>query len=264
METDVLFFLASIAAGVINALAGGGGLITFPLLMLAVAPVTADATSAVALLPAYPTAVWRTRRELARALPPRWLWLFLIPSLLGGLLGALLLKWTGNRSFVVLVPWLVLLATLVILLRPILVRRTEGDSKEPDLAAALWPIVMAIIFVVALYGGYFGAGIGILMIGALSLLTPGDIRHVVALKNLLTGCLRAVAVMVLVIEGIVDWRYGALMALGGLLGGYLGGLASHRANRAVVRSIVIGIGFAVATYYFWRLYGPPVMRVGGE
>jgi len=137
VETYVLFFLASIAAGVINALAGGGGLITFPLLMLVVSPVTADATSAVALLPAYPTAVWRTRRELARALPPRWLWLFLIPSLLGGLLGALLLKWTGNRSFVVLVPWLVLLATLVILLRPILVRRTEGDSKEPDLAAAL-------------------------------------------------------------------------------------------------------------------------------
>ena len=264
METYVLFFLASIAAGVINALAGGGGLITFPLLMLVVSPVTADATSAVALLPAYPTAVWRTRRELARALPPRWLWLFLIPSLLGGLLGALLLKWTGNRSFVVLVPWLVLLATIVILLRPILVRRTEGDSKEPDLAAALWPIVMAIIFVVALYGGYFGAGIGILMIGALSLLTPGDIRHVVALKNLLTGCLRAVAVMVLVIEGIVDWRYGALMALGGLVGGYLGGLASHRANRAVVRSIVIGIGFAVATYYFWKLYGPTILRVGGE
>jgi uncharacterized membrane protein YfcA len=83
------------------------------------------------------------------------------------------------------------------------------------------------------------------MIGALSFISPGDIRHVVALKNLLTGCLRGVAVIVLVIEGNVDWKYGAPMALGGLVGGYFGGLVSHRANRVVVRSTVIGIGFGV-------------------
>jgi uncharacterized protein len=259
-----LFFVASIMAGAINALAGGGGLITFPLLMLVVAPVTADATSAVALLTAYPTAVWRTRGQLAGVLDRRWLWLLLIPSLLGGLLGALLLSRTGDRNFVKLVPWLVALATLIILLRPILVRRREGESRQPNFAAGWWPVVMAIIFVVALYGGYFGAGIGILMIGALSFISPGDIRHVVALKNLLTGCLRGVAVIVLVIEGNVDWKYGAPMALGGLVGGYLGGLISHRANRVVVRSIVIGIGFGVAVYYFSKLYGPAVTRVGAE
>ena len=179
-------------------------------------------------------------------------------------MGALLLSRTGNRNFVQFVPWLVVLATLIILLRPILVRRREGESRQPDFAAAWWPVVMAVIFVVALYGGYFGAGIGILMIGALSFISPGDIRHVVALKNLLTGCLRGVAVIVFVIEGNVDWKYGAPMALGGLAGGYLGGLVSHRANRVVVRSIVIGIGFGVAAYYFWKLYGPAVMRVGGE
>jgi uncharacterized membrane protein YfcA len=264
VETYVLFFVASIVAGAINALAGGGGLITFPLLMLVVAPVTADATSAVALLAAYPTAVWRTRGQLAGVLDRKWLWLLLIPNVLGGLLGALLLSRTGDRNFVELVPWLIVLATLIILLRPILVRRREDDSKQPDFAAAGWLVVMAIIFVVALYGGYFGAAIGILMIGALSFISPGDIQHVVALKNLLTGCLRGVAVFVLVIEGNVDWKYGAPMALGGLVGGYIGGLVSHRANRVVVRSIVIGIGFGVAAYYFWELYGPAVMRVGAE
>jgi uncharacterized protein len=264
VETYVLFFVASIVAGAINALAGGGGLIIFPLLMLVVAPVTADATSAVALLAAYPTAVWRTRGQLAGVLDRKWLWLLLIPSVLGGLLGALLLSRTGDRNFVELVPWLIVLATLIILLRPILVRRREDDSKQPDFAAAGWLVVMAIIFVVALYGGYFGAAIGILMIGALSFISPGDIQHVVALKNLLTGCLRGVAVFVLVIEGNVDWKYGAPMALGGLVGGYIGGLVSHRANRVVVRSIVIGIGFGVAAYYFWKLYGPAVMRVGAE
>jgi uncharacterized protein len=120
------------------------------------------------------------------------------------------------------------------------------------------------VFLVALYGGYFGAGIGILMISALSLMRLGDIRSVVALKNLLTGCLRGVAVVALVAEGLVDWRYGVPMAVGGLVGGYLGGMVSGRANRAVVRWGVIGIGFGVAAYYFWRIYGTPEMHVGGE
>ena len=86
----------------------------------------------------------------------------------------------------------------------------------------------------------------------------------VAVKNLLTGCLRGVAVVVLIIEGAVNWGYGLPMALGGFLGGYLGGRMSHRANRNVVRGIVIALGFGVAAYYFWRLYSPPIMHVAGE
>jgi uncharacterized membrane protein YfcA len=123
-----LFFLATVLAGTINALAGGGGLITFSLLMLVVTPVTADATSAVALFFAYPTAVWRTRDQLEGVLGRGWLWLLLIPSMLGGLIGAVLLSRMGNRSFIQLVPCLVLLATVIIVLRPILVRRDETGS----------------------------------------------------------------------------------------------------------------------------------------
>jgi uncharacterized protein len=264
VETYFLFFVASIVAGAVNALAGGGGLITFPLLMLVVTPVTADATSAVALLSAYPTAVWRTRDQLAGVARCGWFWLLLAPSVLGGLMGALLLSRTGNRNFLEFVPWLVLVATIIILLRPILVRSRGGHSIDPTFAAAWWPVVVAGIFVVALYGGYFGAGIGILMIGALSFISPGDIRHVVALKNLLSGCLRGVAVVVLIVQGNVEWKYGAPMALGGLVGGYSGGMLSHRANRLLVRSIVIGIGLVVTGYHFWKLYGPLIIRVGGE
>jgi uncharacterized protein len=179
-----LFFLATVLAGTINALAGGGGLITFPLLMLVVTPVTADATSAVALFFAYPTAVWRTRDQLEGVLGRGWLWLLLIPSVLGGLIGAVWLSRTGNRSFIQLVPWLVLVATVIIVLRPILVRRDESGSVHPDIAVALWPVAIVGIFLVGLYGGYFGSGIGILMIGALSFISRGDIRHVVALKEL--------------------------------------------------------------------------------
>ena len=133
METYVLFFAATIVAGGVNTLAGGG-LITFPLLMLVVSPVTADATSAVALFSPYPTAVWRTRSELTSAVRQWWLWLLLIPSLLGGLLGALLLSWSGDRNFVVLVPWLMLIATLLILLQPVLVRQSNSDHRQPNFA----------------------------------------------------------------------------------------------------------------------------------
>jgi uncharacterized membrane protein YfcA len=258
-----LFFLATVLAGTINALAGGGGLITFPLLMLVVTPVTADATSAVALFFAYPTAVWRARDQLEGVLGRGWLWLLLIPSVLGGLIGAVLLSRTGNRSFIQLVPWLVLVATVIIVLRPILVRRDESGSVHPDIAVALWPVAIVGIFLVGLYGG-FGSGIGILMIGALSFISRGDIRHVVALKNFLTLCMRGMAVLVLVREGDVNWNYGVPMAIGGLVGGYVGGMISHRANRAVVRSIVIAIGFAASAYYLWKLYGPAVVRAGGE
>src|ERR671921_79644 len=178
MESYVLFFAATIVAGGINTLAGGGGLITFPLLMLVVPPVTADATSAVALFSPYPTAVWRT------------------PSVLGGLLGALLLSWSGDRNFVVLVPWLMLIATLLILLQPVLVRQSNSDHRQPNFAPWLRPVAVVTTFVVALYGGYFEAGIGILMISALSLMRMGDMHRVVPFKNLLAGCLRGVAVVV--------------------------------------------------------------------
>jgi uncharacterized membrane protein YfcA len=130
VETHILFFVAAVLAAAINSLAGGG-LITFPLRALVEPPVVADATSALALLPAYPAAVWRTWGELT-AVPRRWVWLLLIPSVLGGLVGALLLVWTGDRNFVFMVPWLVLGGTVLFALEPRLSRRCAGDQRpEP-------------------------------------------------------------------------------------------------------------------------------------
>jgi uncharacterized membrane protein YfcA len=102
------------------------------------------------------------------------------------------------------------------------------------------------------------------MIGALGFISRGDIRHVVALKNFLNLCMREAAIVVLVLEGNVNWNYGVPMALGGLVGGYIGGMVSHRANRKVIRSIVIAVGFAASVYYLWKLYGPAMVRAAGE
>jgi len=257
-----LFFVAAVAAGLINSLAGGGGLITFPLLALVVPPVVADTTSALALLPAYPSAVWRTRWKL-REVPRFWLWLLLVVSILGGLLGALLLVWMDEKSFLFLVPWLVFGGTVLFALEPRLSPRTRSQQNR-GLAPALWPVAVGLVFVVAIYGGYFGAGIGILMISALSMLRMGDVHRIVPFKNVLAGCLRSVAVVVLVIYGEINWGYGVPMAVGGLSGGYLGGALTGRVNRTRLRAVVIIIGFGLSAYYFWTLYGPPGLHFGGE
>jgi uncharacterized protein len=260
--THFLFFLAAIVAGAINALAGGGGLITFPLLTFVMPAVAADATSSMALVLAYPTAVWRTRHEIA-TIPRRLIWWLLVPSVLGGLVGALLLVYTNERNFAVLVPWLILVGTVLFVLEPRLSRRRSGSSSR-IVSPMLLPVALVVTLAVAVYGGYFGAGIGILMISALSLFGVGDVNRVVPLKNLLTGCLRGVAVAVLIIEGVVNWSYGVPMILGGLIGGYVGGMVSNRAPRRFLRTLVIVIGFGVAAYYFWSVYGAAILRIGGE
>jgi uncharacterized protein len=261
--THFLFFLAAIVAGAINSLAGGGGLITFPLLTFVMPAVAADATSAVGLVLAYPTAVWRTRHEIA-TIPRRLIWLLLVPSLLGGLLGALLLVYTNERNFTFLVPWLILVGTVLFVLEPRLSRRSSGSSSSRIVPTRLLPLALAVTLAVAVYGGYFGAGIGILMISALSFFGVADVSRVVPLKNLLTGCLRGAAVAVLIVEGVVDWSYGVPMVLGGLIGGSVGGMVSNRAPRRFLRALVIVIGFGVAAYYFWNVYAAPISRIGGE
>jgi uncharacterized protein len=178
--------------------------------------------------------------------------------------GGLLLIWTGDQNFLFLVPWLVFGGTVLFVLEPRLSRSGGSAHQDRGLATALWPLAAAVVFVVAIYGGYFGAGIGILMISALSLLRMGDVHRIVPFKNLLAGCLRGVAVVVLVIYGEIHWGYGVPMAVGGLIGGYLGGALTGRINRTVLRAVVVIIGFGLAAYYFWTLYGPLVLHIGGE
>jgi uncharacterized membrane protein YfcA len=260
-----LLCLSAFAAGAVNSLAGGGTLLTFPVLLTVMSPVEANATSTVALMPGSAAAAWGYRRELhgTRA----WLTLLGPPCFLGGLIGTLLVIWLPETVFSFAVPWLLLTASLLFLFQPILsrvfVRRPAVPDRTQSLSSAAAPgrgtrlAVVAFQFAVAVYGGYFGAGIGILMLTSLSFICPGDIHRGNALKTLLAACINGVSVFVFVAGGKVVWHYGLVMAVAGIAGGFCGAHFGRRLPRAVVRWLVILIGLSIAAYQFTKQLTPP-------
>lgn len=247
--------LSSLAAGILNSIAGGGTLLTFPALLAVVSPVVANATSTVALVPGSLAGAWGYRRELRES--AAWASLLFWPSILGGALGALLVSRLDERYFDLLIPWLILTAAVLFLLQPLmtrLVRIRPADQAPGKRSIAL---VLIFQFLVAIYGGYFGAGIGILMLSALGLMGMGDIHRMNALKTLLAACINAVAVAVFVLEAKVNWGYALSMAVAAVIGGYVGARAARRLNRNLVRWVVIVIGFGLAAHFFYRSFSRP-------
>ena len=244
-------FGSAFVAGSMNAVAGGGTLVTFPtLIWLGLPSVTANATSTVAIWPGSLGGMAGYRREL-RTAEPRMLALT-IPSLLGGIAGALLLKVTPASLFDKLVPFLILFATLLFLAQEPIQRslKTAGTMKH---RSPKW-FAGAVIFqlMVALYGGYFGAGIGILMLAALSILGLTDIHQMNGLKTFFALAINGVASAYFVWAHMVYWPDVVLMAVGAIAGGYGGAGVARRLGRATVRRIVIAIGFGIALSLFLR------------
>lgn len=247
----VTLFMAAAAAGAINSVAGGGSFISFPALLLAgVPPISANATNTTALWPGTVASVGAYRRELATQ--RRGIVLFSIISLVGGVIGALLLLWTQERIFEQLIPFLMLAATLIFILSPRITRWTRqhgGHGQEP------WSRrlpVLALYFGVAIYGGFFGAGLGILTLAVLGLLGMEHIHEMNALKVLQASLVNGVAVLTFALAGAVLWPAALLMAAGGILGGYGGAALARRINPAAVRWIVIVISVSLTVYFFIR------------
>ncbi len=245
--------LSALAAGVVNAVAGGGTLLTFPTLLTVVPGVVANATSTVALVPGSIGGAWGYRRQLRAA--SRWLAVLAPPSLAGGLVGSLLVAKLPPEYFDALVPWLILTAALLFAVQPLAVRlsgRRHGGPPSGRTVAA----VVVFQFFVAVYGGYFGAGIGILMLSALGLMGLADVHEMNALKNFLAVLINGVSIVVFAWQGKVEYRYAAVMAVAAVVGGYLGASVARRVPAAVVRWIAVGIGLALAAYYFYKRFGP--------
>jgi hypothetical protein len=249
-QNQLLLLASALAAGMINAVAGGGTLLTFPALLRILDPVVANATSTVALVPGSVAGAWGYRREVRQS--TRWLVLLAPSCILGGAIGSLLVTRLDPHYFEVMVPWLILAAAVVFMAQPAIARLIGVTHEERHPARLTQAGVIAFQFLVAVYGGYFGAGIGILMLSALGLMGLGDIHRMNALKTVLAALINAVSVVVFAWDDKVRWGYGLSMAIAAVAGGYLGARVARRLDRNLVRWIVIAIGFGLAGYYFYK------------
>jgi uncharacterized protein len=242
---QLLVFGSAFGAGMINSVAGGGTLLTFPtLIWLGVPSVAANATSTLAVWPGSLGSVWGYRREL-REIDPS-LYPLAVPSLGGGLLGAFLLSRTPTEVFDRIVPLLICFATCLLAAQDVIQRRFDLSAIHTSARSPWLSWAMLFQFGVALYGGYFGAGIGILMLAALSLMGHTEIQGMIAVKNVLAVFINGIAAAYFVVSGLVVWQDAAVMAVGAIAGGVGGAGLARRMGQMVVRRIIIGVGFGMA------------------
>lgn len=247
----LLIALAAVAAGAVNALAGGGTLITFPALTAVGVPaVPANVTNTVALSPGYLGATLAQKAEILDQ--RRRLWFLLPAAALGGLAGGLLLLNTSEKLFRELVPFLILLASLLLAvqepLRRRLVARAARSGKGPRHEG--WAAVP--VFLAAIYGGYFGAGLSVIILAVLALALEDSLTRLNALKQAVAFATNLTAAALFLFSGQVVWSAAAVMAVGALIGGALGGRLAGRVRPATLRRVVVIIGVAISIIYFAR------------
>ena len=236
----------------INAVAGGGTLLTFPtLLAFGTSPVTANATSTLALVIGTSGGMFGNRQHIKPIRP--WLKRFLPVSLLGGLIGSALLTHTGNQIFAQLIPFLILFATLLFLAQGLL-RRFAGSHLEAKANPVHIGGAIFFQFLVAIYGGYFGAGIGILMLATLGFVGMHNIYEMNTLKTVLGSLINLVAAVWFIGAGLIDWPRAAVMTVGAVTGYYLGSHYSQRISQAGVRRIITAIGFIISGVTFYKQF----------
>ena len=244
--------LAAMAAGAINAVAGGGTLVTFPtLLFFGTPPVVANATSTLALVIGTVGGTLGYRPHLGAVKP--WLLRFAPVSILGGLIGSALLTHTTDRTFSRLVPFLILFATILFLAQGMF-RRFAGShlaGEEHDTHGKIWAAIF-FQFAVAIYGGYFGAGIGILMLASLGFIGMRNIHEMNTLKTLLGSLINLVAAVWFIGARLIDWPRAGVMTIGALAGYYLGAHYAQRLPQQRVRQIITAIGFIISGVTFYK------------
>jgi uncharacterized membrane protein YfcA len=247
LATGVLLYFAAVMGGAINSVAGGGSFVSFPALLFAgVAPVPANATNTIALWPGSVASVLAYRRELGDV--KRELFPLAVAALLGGLAGSLLLLHTAESTFVILIPWLLLFATLLFTFGGAVARRLTHGARAPLALAAVVQLAISV------YGGYFGGGMGIMMLAVLTLLGMTHIHRMNALKNVLGTLINGVAVVAFVVAGAIRWAPGIVMIAGGITGGYAGAAIARRVSPRYVRWVVMVIAWGMTTYFFIKTY----------
>jgi uncharacterized protein len=253
----LILFIAAMLGGTLNAVAGGGSFISFPaLLFTGVPPIQANATSTVALWPGSVASVSAYRRELA-TLNRIALLLLGITSLVGGMLGAVLLLLTPQATFLGLVPYLLLLATLLFTVSPGITARlrkgtnaSQESEKKASISRQTLTLIVLVQFIVAVYGGYFGGGIGIMILASLSVMGMENIHEMNGLKTVLQTSINGVAVLTFIIARAVFWLQAVVMIAGAIVGGFGGAYFARKLDPRLVRGFVIIVGFAMTIYFF--------------
>lgn len=246
MITLIVLTAAAFAAGIINSLAGGGTLVTFPALLFAgLNPIDANASSVVALMPGTFSGAWAYRDNIVTVTEVN-VTKFIAVSLVGGLLGALLLLWTPTAIFAGLVPWLTLFSTVVFTVgnfAPLeLIRRLNGGPRGALVAH----------FVISLYGGYFGGGIGFLMLAALTLYGMRDINAMNGLKMMLVGVMSLTSIIAFAVADVIRWPQTIPMLIGSTIGGYVGAHGAKRVDQRLIKGFVVVLGAGLTVYFFWH------------
>jgi len=245
----VLLGLAGFAAGVVNAIAGGGSLISFPaLLFTGMPPVAANATNTVAIWPGTVSSTWAYRRLISEEKHRAWVLAW--PSLIGGLAGSILLLHTPESAFRAVVPWLILFAAGLLAAQGPVARwvsraMSSASSRVPP---ALWLAQLAI----SIYGGYFGAGIGILMLAAMAIFLPDTLQHANALKVLFSLLINGIAALYFLVAGSVHLPEAALMMVAAVVGGWAGAHLAQRLPAWLMRLLVIAFALVVAGRLLWK------------
>jgi len=242
--TVLLLIAAAFAAGAINSVAGGGSFLTFPALVFAGVPaVIANASNTVALVPGSLASAFSYRDDIARMGEGRvrtWFWV----SLLGGAIGAALLLFTSDKAFRQIAPWLLLFATLLFAFGGRISMALRGRLHSSQ------TLMLILLFPIAVYGGYFGGGIGIMILAAFRLYGLTDIHGMNGIKTVLSTALNAIAAFIFIAAHQIWWRPTLLMMAAGIAGGYLGPVIARRMKPEIIRAIVIAVGVIMTIYFF--------------
>jgi uncharacterized membrane protein YfcA len=248
MASDLLLFAAGLLAGALNAAVGGGSFVSIPAMVFAGLPsLAANASSTVALLPGSLASSWAWRKDLQSFEGVRLRTLLLI-SLAGGLAGAVLLLVTPPRAFDRLLPWLLLTATLAFWLG-----RRAGEALRRRVRIGPG-VILAAQVVLSIYAGYFGGGVGIMMMAVWNLLGPMDMKAMSAGRTILVSAANLVAVLCFAAFGPVHWRETAIMLVAAIVGGYLGAILARRVPSPTLRAFVLAFGVLMTGVFFWRAW----------
>jgi uncharacterized membrane protein YfcA len=246
-------FGAAFLAGAINSVAGGGTLVSFPILVwLGLPSVVANATSTIGIWPGSLGSIWGFRRELLRA--DAVMRVLVAPCLAGGAIGALLLRGTSSATFDRVVPFLILFATILFTVRGTVQAWLKTRTAKSERSLGWFAGALGFTLAVAIYGGYFGAGMSIMMLSALGMLGMTDILEMNALTSLFSFCVNGVAIVLFVLAKLVYWPFVLVMAVGALVGGYGAAGVARRIGKQAVSRFVIAVGFTIAAVFFVRRF----------